>query len=299
VYRQGSALKPETEPATEPVRIWHLLTHTSGLTYGFHHTHPVDAMYRAAGFEWSSPPGMDLAACCDAWAGFPLLFQPGTEWNYGVSTDVLGRMVEVVGGQSLDRFFDERIFRPLGMDQTAFFVGGNDADRLAALYMPDPASGRATRLDLLGDLAFQRPSALSGGGGLVSTAADYHRFTQMLLNEGELDGVRLLGSRTVEYMTENHLPGGADLEAVGRPLFSETTFDGMGFGLGFSVLADPVKNKVLASPGEFAWGGAASTAFWIDPIEQTTALFFTQLLPSSTYPIRSQLKQLVYQALVD
>jgi CubicO group peptidase (beta-lactamase class C family) len=299
VYRQGSALKPLTEPATEPVRIWHLLTHTSGLTYGFHHTHPVDAMYRAASFEWSSPPGMDLAACCDAWAGLPLLFQPGAEWNYGVSTDVLGRVVEVVSGQSLDRFFDERIFQPLGMHDTAFSVATTDVERLAALYMPDPTTGRATRLDALGDLALRPPDALSGGGGLVSVAADYHRFTQMLLDEGELDGVRLLGSRTVRYMTSNHLPGGADLEAFGRPLFSETTFDGMGFGLGFSVLADPVKNKVLASAGEFAWGGAASTAFWVDPAEQVTALFFTQLLPSSTHPIRPQLKQLVYQALVD
>jgi CubicO group peptidase (beta-lactamase class C family) len=299
VYREGSSLKAVTEPASEPVRIWHLLTHMSGLTYGFHYTHPVDAMYRAAGFEWSSPPGMDLAACCDAWAAFPLLFQPGTEWNYGVSTDVLGRVVEVVSGQSLDAFFEERICRPLGMDDTAIRVDGRDAERLGALYTPDPATGRAMRLDLLGDLAFARPSALSGGGGLVSTAADYHRFTQMLLNEGELDGVRLLGSRTVRYMAENHLPGGVDLEAIGRPLFSETTFDGTGFGLGFSVLADPVKNKVLSSPGEYAWGGAASTAFWIDPVEQITALFFTQLLPSSAYPIRPQLKQLVYQALVD
>jgi CubicO group peptidase (beta-lactamase class C family) len=299
VYTQGSALKAVTEPVLEPIRIWHLLTHMSGLTYGFHHTHPVDAMYRAAGFEWGTPPGMDLAACCDAWAGLPLLFQPGTEWNYGVSTDVLGRVVEVVSGQPLDRFFDDRIFTPLGMDETAFSVDERDADRLATLYMPDPATGRAMRLDLLGDLALKRPHAFSGGGGLVSTAADYHRFTQMLLNEGELDGVRLLGSRTVRYMAENHLPGAVDLEAIGRPLFSETTFDGTGFGLGFSVLDDPVKNKVLASPGEFAWGGAASTAFWVDPVEQVTALFLTQLLPSSTYPIRPQLKQLVYQALVD
>src|SRR5437764_8446209 len=120
VYKQGSSVNPVTEPAVEPVRIWHLLTHMSGLTYGFHYSHPVDAMYRAAGFEWASPPGMDLAACCDAWAGFPLLFQPGAEWNYGVSTDVLGRVVEVASGQSLDRFFDERIFRPLGMDESAF-----------------------------------------------------------------------------------------------------------------------------------------------------------------------------------
>ncbi|MBV8981059.1 MAG: beta-lactamase family protein [Acidimicrobiia bacterium] len=299
VYNGGSSLKAVTEPAAEPVRIWHLLTHMSGLTYGFHYNHPVDAMYRAAGFEWGSPPGMDLATCCDAWAALPLLFQPGTEWNYGVSTDVLGRVIEVASGRSLDAFFEERICRPLGMDNTAFWVDGRDTDRLGALYTPDPSTGRAMRLDPLGDLAFARPSAMSGGGGLVSTAADYHRFTQMLLNEGELDGVRLLGSRTVRYMAENHLPDGADLEAIGRPLFSETTFDGTGFGLGFSVLADPVKNKVLASPGEYAWGGAASTAFWVDPVEQITALFFTQLLPSSTYPIRPQLKQLVYQALVD
>jgi CubicO group peptidase (beta-lactamase class C family) len=299
VYRAGSALKPLTEPAVEPVRIWHLLTHTSGLTYGFHHAHPVDALYRAAGFEWTSPPGMDLAACCDAWAALPLLFQPGTEWNYGVSTDVLGRVVEVASGQSLDRFLGERLFAPLGMHETAFVVPGGDADRLAALYTPDPATGRATRLDGLGDLALRPPHALSGGGGLVSTAADYHRFTQMLLGEGVLDGVRVLGSRTLRYMTRNHLPGGADLEAFGRPLFAETTFDGVGFGLGFSVLDDPVKNKVLASGGEYAWGGAASTAFWIDPAEELTALFFTQLLPSSTHPIRPQLKQLVYQALVD
>jgi len=299
VYRQGSSLKPLTEPATEPMRLWHLLTHMSGLTYGFHNMHPVDAMYRNAGFDWSTPPGMDLAACCEAWAGMPLLFQPGAEWNYGVSTDVLGRVVEVVSGQSLDRFFADRIFQPLGMHDTAFSVGDAEVDRLAALYTPDPTTGRATRLDALGDLALRPPDALSGGGGLVSTAADYHRFTQMLLGEGALDGVRLLGSRTVRYMTRNHLPGGVDLEAIGRRLFAETTFDGMGFGLGFSVLDDPVKNKVLATAAEFAWGGAASTAFWVDPAEQVTALFFTQLLPSSSYPIRPQLKQLVYQALVD
>jgi CubicO group peptidase (beta-lactamase class C family) len=140
---------------------------------------------------------------------------------------------------------------------------------------------------------------LSGGGGLVGTAADYHRFSQMLLGDGQLDATRLLGTRTVRYMASNHLPGGADLEAFGRPLFAETTFDGVGFGLGFSVVEDPVKNKVLSTRGEFAWGGAASTAFWVDPDEDITAIFLTQLIPSSTYPIRSQLKQLVYQALID
>jgi CubicO group peptidase (beta-lactamase class C family) len=299
VYRSGSAMNPVTEPASEPVRIWHLLTHTSGLTYGFHHATPVDAMYRAAGFEWGSPPDLDLAGCCDAFARIPLLFQPGTEWNYSVSTDVLGRVVEVACGQSLDEFFADRIFGPLGMDDSAFGVNPSQLDRLAALYTPAPGTRAAVRLDAMGNAALEKPKYLSGGGGLVSTAADYHRFTQMLLREGELDGVRLLGSRTVDYMTENHLPGGADLEQFGRPLFAETSFDGVGFGLGFSVVQDPAKNKVLSSPGEFAWGGAASTAFWVDPLEDITVLFFTQLLPSSTHPIRPQLKQLVYQALVD
>ena len=280
------------------MRIWHLLTHTSGLTYGFHHTHPVDAMYRAAGYEWGSPPGVDLAAACDAWASLPLVFQPGTEWNYGVSTDVLGRVVEVASGQTLDEFFRERIFEPLGMNDTGFSVGAADLDRLAALYIPGPG-GVATRMDAIGDQAKAPPDLLSGGGGLVSTAADYHRFTQMLLRGGELDGVRLLGPRTVHYMTDNHLPGGADLEQVGRPLFAETTFDGVGFGLGFSVVMNPVANKVLSNAGEFAWGGAASTAFWVDPVDDITCVFLTQLLPSSTYPIRSELKPLVYQALID
>ena len=299
VYRSGSALNPAMEPASEPVRMWHLLTHTSGLTYGFHHAHPVDAMYRAAGFEWGSPPGADLTACCDAWARLPLLFQPGTEWNYGVSTDVLGRVVEVASGLRLDQFFAERIFQPLGMTDTAFCAPEADHDRLAALYVALPGGAGPVRMDAMGDAAKTPPTLLSGGGGLVSTAADYHRFTQMLLGGGELERARLLGTRTVRYMTRNHLPGGVDLEAFGRPLFAETTFEGVGFGLGFSVVQDNIANRVLSSIGEFGWGGAASTASLVDPSEEITALFFTQLLPSSTHPIRSQLKQLVYQALVD
>src|SRR6266576_1121570 len=299
VYTGGSSLKPVTEPVTEPIRVWHLLTHTSGLTYGFHYAHPVDAIYRDNGYEWGTPRGHDLAACCEDWARMPLLFQPGSEWNYSVSTDVLGRLVEVVSGQSLDAFFDERILGPLRMDETAFWVPEDRADRLAALYTPDPATGRAGRADAMGRRALSPPDCLSGGGGLVSTAADYHRFTQMLLNEGELDGVRLLGPRTLRFMASNHLPGHVDLEAFGRPLFAETTFDGVGFGLGFSVVAVSLKKKIQRSRGEFAWGGAASTAFWVDPAERVTVLFFTQLLPSSTHPIRSQLQALVAQALID
>jgi len=303
VYTGGSDVRPVTVPAVEPVRVWHLLTHTAGLTYGFHRVHPVDAMYRAAGFEWSSPPGMDLAAACDAWSGLPLLFQPGAEWNYSVATDVLGRVVEVASGQSLDEFFAAQILGPLGMTDTSFWADAEAAPRLAALYFPGP-DGVAARLDALGAAALAPPDMLSGGGGLVSTAADYDRFTQLLLSRpdspaGELDGVRLLSPRTVGYMARNHLPGGLDLETFGRPLYAESPFRGVGFGLGFAVVIDPVPGRVVGSAGELSWGGAASTAFWIDQAADLTVSFFTQLLPSSTYPIRPQLRQLVYQALTD
>ena len=297
VYRGGSAANPGTEPAAEPVRIWHLLTHTAGLTYGFHHAHPVDEVYRSRGFEFGVPHGMDLAAACDAWAGIPLVHQPGAEWNYSVATDVLGRVVEVVSGQPLDEFFDDEILRPLDMTATGF--GAADPDRLAALYVPRPAGGGLHRHDRMGDAALREPTFLSGGGGLVSTAADYHRFTRMLARGGELDGARLLGPRTVAYATRNHLPGNADLQEFGRPIFAESAFQGIGFGLGFSVVVDAAAGKALTSDGEYAWGGLASTAFYVDPVEEITAMFFTQLMPSSTYAIRPQLRTLVTQALVD
>jgi CubicO group peptidase (beta-lactamase class C family) len=302
VYTGGSDLRPVTVPVVEPVRIWHLLTHTAGLTYGFHRVHPVDALYRAAGFEWGTPAGLDLAQACDTWAGLPLLFQPGTEWNYSVATDVLGRVIEVASGQRLDEFLAARILRPLGMSQTAFWAGPEAAPRLAALYTRG-RDGAATRLDALGQAALARPAMFSGGGGLVSTAADYDRFTQMLLQRagspaGELDGIRLLSPRTVGYMTRNHLPGGVDLETFGRPLYAESPFRGVGFGLGFAVVIDPLPGKVVCSAGEISWGGAASTTFWVDQDADLAVSFFTQLLPSSSYPIRPELRQLVYQALV-
>jgi len=301
VFTGGSDQRPVTVPATEPVRIWHLLTHTSGLTYGFHRSHPVDGMYRTAGFDLGLRPGT-LEQACDSWAEFPLLFQPGTEWNYSVSTDVLGRVVEVASGQGLDEFFAQRIFGPLGMTDTAFYAKPDDLGRLAALYARG-LDGKAGRFNALAEEVRKPPVMLSGGGGLVSTAADYNRFLNMLLAQqdspaGELDGVRLLSPRTVSYMGRNHLPGNQDLEQFGRPLNAESPQRGVGFGLGFAVVLDPVPGRVDCSVGELSWGGAASTAFWIDPAEQITVTFFTQLIPSSAHPIRSQLRQLVYQALV-
>ena len=299
VYDRGSAAKPFLVPATEPVRIWHLLTHTAGLTYGFLHTSVVDAIYRAKGYEWGVPPGTDLEAACDQWAALPLLFQPGSAWGYSVATDVLGRLVEVVSGQPLDEHLREHVTGPLGMHDTSFWVEPERAERLAALYTPDPADGKAVRLDAFGAAALHEPTFLSGGGGLVSTAADYARFTQLLLRGGELDGARVLGPRTLAYMTRNHLPGGRDLGALSTGGFAETSFDGIGFGLGVATVEDPLPAKTLMSRGEYFWGGAATPAFWVDPVEEVTAHLFTQLLPSSTHPLRPQLRQLVYSALVD
>lgn len=294
VYTGGSAANPGSRPATEPMRVWHLLTHTSGLTYGFHHAHAVDEIYRSKGYEFGAPSGVDLAAACDAWASVPLVHEPGAEWNYSVATDVLGRVVEVASGRPLDEFFADEILRPLDMTDTAFWT--EDVDRLATLYVIRPDGlGRTP----MGDAATKRPALLSGGGGLVSTAADYQRFVQMLARGGELDDVRLLGPRTVAFMTRNHLPGGADLKAFGRPIFAESNFAGVGFGLGFSVVIDAAPGKILTNAGEYAWGGLASTAFFVDPAEDVTATFFTQVMPSSAYPLRSQLRTLVNQAVVD
>jgi CubicO group peptidase (beta-lactamase class C family) len=305
VYVAGSAMKPVTAPQVEPIRVWHLLTHMSGLTYGFHHAHPVDAMYRAMGHEWGTPPGAGSAEVCRQWASVPLVFQPGSEWNYGVSTDVLGRLVEVLSGQPLDEFFEQRIFAPLGMRDTSFGLRpDDDPESLARLYgaVPGQPGGAATGFALLEAFdaaARTKPAFLAGGGGLVSTAGDYLRFVELLRRGGSYDGGRLLGPRTIAHMVRNHLPGNQDLETFGRPLFAETPLRGVGFGLGFSMVIDPARYGVVASAGDYGWGGAASTAFYVDPVEDVTVSFYTQLLPSSTLPIRNYLRALVNQALVD
>jgi len=269
------------------------------LTYGFMMAHPVDALYREAGFAWGVPMDLNLEETCDRIASLPLLFQPGTEWNYSMATDVLGRVVEVASGMSLDEFFRTRIFEPLGMTDTAFSVSADNAHRLAALYGAEPSTLKAIRLKSAGKAALRPPAAWLGGGGLMSTAPDYLRFAEMLRRNGELDGARLLAPSTVRYMASNHLPGNVDLSEFGRPIISETTQDGVGFGLGMSVTIDPIKAKIPGSIGEFGWGGAASTTFSVDPVQDTSVLLMTQLLPSSTHPLRSELKQLVQQAIVD
>jgi CubicO group peptidase (beta-lactamase class C family) len=298
VYRHGPAAAWVTAPATEPMLVWHLLTHTSGLTYGFYFTHPVDEAYRAAGFLLGLPEDFTLEEACDQWAGMPLLFEPGAEWNYSHATDVVGRIVEVVSGQPLDEFFAERILGPLGMGDTGFTISEEDSSRLAFLYVCNPETGKAVPNAESSLISAERPRFLAGGHGLVSSAADYHRFTQLLLGGGELDGVRLLSPRTVDLMTANHLPGDATITEIGRPLAGLVSNVGRGFGLGFAPLIDPVAAKSLSSEGEFTWGGAAGTHFWVDPAEELTLLFFTQVLfaPDELWVT---MRRLVYQALVE
>ena len=295
----GNADQPKTVPATEPIRVWHLLSHTAGLAYAFTRSSVLDDIYAKAGADPLADTSLDLAAMCARWASLPLLFEPGTAWNYSVATDVLGRLIEVLTGSTLDQAFQETVLGPLGMTETTWSIRPDDRSRLAALYVPNPSTGKALRYDAMGDAALTTPALLSGGGGLLSTAADYARFTSMLVRGGELDGVRVLGPKTLAFMTRNHLPGGAYLSQVGRGMFAETAFDGIGFGLGFGVTADPVAAKVQSAAGEFTWGGYASTAFWVDPTEKLTVQFFTQLITSSTYAIRTELRQLVQASLLD
>ena len=292
VFAAGDADHYATEAPVAPVTIKHLLTHTSGLTYGFAGQHPVDVLYQRANVN-----GGTLDEMTAKLADIPLKFQPGSRWNYGVSTDVCGYLVQKFSGLPLDEFVAERITRPLGMRDSGFQVQPGGEGRFAACYQHVAPLAKRLQDDPEGSRYLRRPTFLSGGGGMVGTLDDYHRFATMLLNKGELGRERLLGRKTVEYMATNHLPGNVDLAAMGQPVFTETSYEGIGFGLGFSVVVDPAAANVLDSVGEFAWGGAASTYFWIDPVEEIIVVFLTQLLPSSTYPIRRELKTLVYQAL--
>ena len=296
VLAGGSLGALDTEPARRDITFRDLLTHTSGLTYGFMQATPVDALYRDRGVDFQTSEA-SLGEVVERAAALPLLAQPGQAWNYSIATDVLGHLVAVISGQPFETFLHERVIGPLGMVDTGFDVPPEKHGRFAANYARGPEGG----LSLLDDPAKSRylaPRALcSGGGGLVSTAGDYMRFCRMMLNKGELDGTRLLGRKTVELMTANHLRG--DMAAMGQARFSESSYEGVGFGLGFSVMLDPARAQILGSPGEYAWGGAASTAFWCDPVEDMAVVLLTQLMPSSAYPIRRELRVLTYGAVVE
>jgi CubicO group peptidase (beta-lactamase class C family) len=288
-----------------PMTVRDLMMHMSGLGFGGGRT--LQELFSAdnerdQGFApgLRRGPNATLASMVDHYAGYPLEFHPGTHWLYSVSTDVCGRLVEIISGQRFDDYLRETIFEPLGMTDTSFMVPDEKADRFAACYRRD-ASKRLVLVDDPQRSGYRKePSFLSGGGGLVSTTTDYLRFCQMLLGGGELEGVRILGRKTVELMTANHLPGDGDLQSVATPGgYGEVGFDGMGFGLTVAVAKSPVATQVIGSAREYMWGGAASTIFWVDPAEDMTVIFMTQFLPSGTFNFRGQLKTLVYPAITD
>ncbi|THD68633.1 serine hydrolase domain-containing protein [Phenylobacterium sp.] len=297
-----------TTPVGRPMQVVDLMRHTSGLTYGFQSRTNVDGAYRKLKLA-EAHGDHDLEGFIAQLAKLPLEFSPGEAWNYSVSTDVVGYLVQKVAGKPLGQVLQERIFDPLKMVDTGFFVREDQRSRFVACYsasaqgamnLQAAPSGSLTLNDDPTKSPYLAPPKLeSGGGGLVSTTADYLRFANMLVNGGELEGARILSPMMLRLMTTNHLPGGQDLTQLSRSLFSESTNAGVGFGLGFAVVFDPPKTLVPGSKGEFYWGGAASTAFWVDPVEKVTAVFMTQLMPSSSYPIRRELRTLVYSALME
>ena len=292
----GQRGKVDTVPAAREITFRDLLTHTSGLTYGFMQSTLVDGLYRDRGIDFQTADGT-LAELVERVAALPLLAQPGAEWNYSVATDVLGHLVAVISGEPFGDYLQRRVIDRLGMVDTGFHVPADKHGRFAANYARK-ADGTLGLIDDPATSPYRAPRTIcSGGGGLVSTAGDYMRFCRFMLNKGELDGVRLVGRKTVELMTSNHLRG--DMAAMGMPRFSESSYAGVGFGLGFSVMLDPAQAQILGTPGEFAWGGAASTAFWVDPAEDMAVVLLTQLTPSSTYPIRRELRVLTYAAILD
>ncbi len=295
VYESGLYPNFLTSRPNRHMTIRDLLSHMSGLTYDFMLRTNVDAAYRKTKLQATG----DLQAMIDTLAQLPLEFSPGEQWNYSVSTDVCGYLVEHFSGMKLDKYFQKHIFDPLGMEDTGFSCAKEKVDRLASLYeqhpkkgpvLVDPGGAKTARV--------KKRKMLSGGGGLLSTMSDYYRFCSMLLNQGEFDGTRIIGRKTLAMMASNHLPDNKDLTEMSQSAFSETTYQGVGFGLGFSVILDPVKTQSLTDVGEYGWGGAASTVFWVNPKEEMVVIFLTQLLPSSTYQVRRELRSLVYSSLM-
>ncbi len=293
----------ETRPAEREVTLRDLLIHTSGLLQNIGVELPVGQMYIKEGLRALRDPGAGgtLKDMIAKLGSLPLHCDPGAQWNYCISTDVVGHLCEVISGQSFDRFLQERIFEPLGMEDTSFGVPSSKVDWLAAEYRFGEEGEPAYVLNDPPEAStwMQPQTYFSGAGGLVGTAADYMRFSKMLANGGELERRRIIGPRTLSLMTMNHLPEGRDLAAMNGQGPTESAREGIGFGLGFGVLLDPTRAQVLGTPGEYYWGGAASTGFFVSPKEDgLIMLFLTQLQPSSSYPIRRELRAAIYSSIV-
>lgn len=299
----GAQSIDQTIPCATPT-LHQLLLHTSGLSYPFN-----PGVLAAAMDEQDllfKPDQGPLEKMCKKVAALPLAFVPGTRWEYSVGIDIIGRVIEVVTNQSLAEAFKQRIFTPLGMTQTAFSVPSNAQDNFAALYSPLAGNAmtlnapkmkgaKLRRVDFTKRSPFLNADMFSGGGGLVGTIGDFTRFCEMMRRGGTLDGNRLLSPSNTSFMMRNHLAG--DIASMGPKSFAEQPMEGMGFGLGGAVVLDSARAGVPGSTGDFSWGGMASTFFWIDPLHELSVVFFTQLTPSSSYPLRAQLKALVHGAL--
>ena len=298
VFEKGTPREFTTREPERMITVHDLMTHQSGLTYDFMLAHPVDALYRNRRINGARSEKFTLEEFIDQLVELPLQFSPGQQWNYSVSTDVLGRIIEVVSGQTLDVFLTENIFMPLDMNDTSFTIDDDKRARLAHNYSRDPVSGITSLADAP-EKTIYAPGRkfLSGGGGLLSTMGDYLKFCEMMRRHGVLNGARILGRKTVAYMTSNHLPNGETLMDRASGSFSEVSYGGTGFGLGFSVVVDPQYAPTITSRGVYSWGGLASTFFWVDPEEEMVVILMTQIMPSGTYPLRPQLQQLVYAAL--
>jgi len=302
VWVSGEADAIVTEPVRRPVSFRDLLSHTSGLTYGgmlpgVGDQHPVDAVYRGMNLR-SEGSTHTMPEFLDKLGRVPLAFHPGERWMYSLASDAVGALVEVISGKPLAQYLEEVIFQPLGMKDTAFWVAPGKVDRFAANYRRNEAKALVVHDDPATSGFIREPAFKSGGGGLTGTSADYLRFCEMLRRGGELDGARILGPRTIEMMHMNHLPGGKDLTQLALGGFSETANEGVGFGLGFASTMGQVETGTLGV-GDYYWGGAASTIFWVDPKEDLSVVFMTQLMPSGTFNFRGQLKSIIYSAIVD
>lgn len=295
VWVSGEGASMVTAAPTRPMTMRHVLSHTGGLTYGATN-HPVDRVYREVGVGRGA--GETLAGFAEKLAKVPLRYAPGERWMYSLSTDVCGYLVEAISGKRFDLYLQETIFDPLDMKDTSFMVASRKIDRFAANYQREADKTLKLIDDPERSNYLKQPTFFSGGGGLTGTTADYFRFCEMLRRGGELDGARILGPRTIEMMHRNHLAGGKDLAQLAIGAFSETAYEGVGFGLGFAMTLGQVETGALGG-GEYYWGGAASTIFWIDPNEDMVVIFMTQLMPSQTFNFRGQLRNIIYSAIVD
>ena len=295
VYQQGMMGNFISYPPDREMTIRDLLSHQSGLTYGHTERTNVDKAYRASGIDRESQKS--LKTFVETLSTIPMEFSPGTGWNYSVSTDVCGYLIEVISGQPLDLFFQKEIFEPLQMSDTSFYVPPEKISRFSSCYSYDKSNSLKLVDDSISGSFISQPNVFSGGGGLVSTLDDYISFCEMILNGGSLNDQMIISRKTLDLMSSNHLPNGTDLRSCAYGRWSETSYTGVGFGLGFSVLINPAASQVSGNVGELAWGGAASTAFWIDPVEDLAVVFLTQLRPSSQYNIRRELRTLVYSAI--